>query len=225
MIKKKHIALILILSLFSVDNVYAEDCKMDLIQEFKKVENRYKINYRYNIEKKSYTLILNYSTSKDYEYKTYDMENIECEQINTTTKECHGFKIGTYKYQIDGKNDECSQTVKVMDIEIKELKNYSNDQLCKGIEEFALCQKDYYKDIDYETFISRVKSYKKTKIEKEKLQEIKKQEEEKNALKNNVNTFIEKNKIQIIIVTIFIILVIISSIVMFKSARKSRRLE
>lgn len=225
MIKKKYIALIIILSLFSVDNVYADDCKMDLIQEFKKIENRYKINYRYNIEKNSYTLILNYSTSKDYEYKTYDMENIECEQINKTTKECHGFEIGTYKYQIDGKNDECSQTVKVMDIEIKELKNYSNDQLCKGVEEFALCQKDYYKDIDYETFISRVKSYKKTKIEKEKLQKIKKQEEEKNALKNNVNTFIEKNKIQIIIVTIFIILVIISSIVMFKSARKSRRLE
>ena len=225
MIKKKHIALILILSLFSVDNVYANTCNMRLIKEFKKISNNYNIDYRYNIEKESYTVILKYSTNSKFDYQIYGIDELECEQINSTTKECHNFKVGKYNYGIDGKNEECEQNVKVGEFEIKELKNYSNDPLCIGIEEFVLCQKDYYKDMEYETFVSRVNTYKKTKKEKEEKEEIIKKEEEKNALKNNIKTFIEKNKLEIIIVIIFIVLVTISTIVMIKSSRKSRRLE
>lgn len=223
--KRKYIALTLILSLLSMKNVYANECQMNLIRDFKKIENQYKIDYRYNIDKQSYTIILNYSTNKNYEYKTYDVENLECEQINITTKECHGFKPGIYRYQIDGENSECKQNVKVMNIEIKELNNYSNDPLCNGIEEFVLCQKDYYKDIDYETFVSRVNTYRKTKKEQEENEKMKQQESEKNNIANKIKEYIEENFVQIIIITMFIILIIISTIVIIKSSRKSRRLE
>lgn len=223
--KKKYIIFTLIPFLFCIDKVNANTCNMKIIKEFNKVSNIYKIDYKYNIEKESYTIILKYSANSIYEYLIYNTDKLECEQINSKTKECHGFKPGKYNYEIYGKNNECEETVTTGNFEIKELKNYSEDPLCEGIEEFVLCQKDYYKELEYETFVSRVNSYKKTKKEKEEKQKLEQEEKEKDELKNKVLTYIENNIIQIVIVVIFIIIVTISAIVMIKSARKSRRLE
>lgn len=222
--KKKYMALILILSLFCIDKVHAESCELKIIREFEKISSRYEVSYRYNIEKESYTLILKHSTNPNYTYKIYDIENIECEQINLTTKECHNFKPGRYSYAINGKNDECSTTVRGTYVEIKELQNYSSDPLCNGIEEFVLCQEDYYKELDYDTFVSRVNLYKKTKQEKTE-EKIKQQNTKEETVLSKIISFIEKNTIIILIVVILIISILIGTIVMIKSAKKSRRLE
>lgn len=225
MIKKRYIALTLMLSLLLGDKVYANSCQMNIIREFMTIENSYKVDYRYNMEKKSYTLILNYHKGKNFEYKIYDKDNIECEQINKTTKECHNFQPGKYEYEIYGKNDDCLQVVRVLEIEIKELNNYSNDPICSGIEEFVLCQENYYKEMDYETFVSRVNTYKKTKYEKQQKEETEEQENEKQEQQDKIKKYIEKNLNQIVIIVIFIILVIITLIVTIKKEKKSRRLE
>ena len=222
--KKKYILLAFILSLLWIDNVHAESCQIEIIRGFKNVENRYKVDYRYNVERESYTLILKHTKEKIYDYQIFGTKKYECEEINETTTECHDFNIGTYEYGIYGETSECKQTVKVGDIKIKELHNYSDDPLCKGIEEFALCQKDYYKDMDYDTFASRVNTYKKTKQEKVE-EEIKKQEEQKTSTTKKINSYIEENLVQIIVVIVFIVLVIISVAVGYKTTRKSRRLE
>lgn len=232
--KRKYLLLTLIVSLLCINKVSAEECLMKIINDFEEVENRYKVDYRYNVERQSYTLIFNYAPNNIYDYRIYEVkgsnheqekvENIDCEQISETTKECHGFKIGTYRYEIYGKNNECEQTVRGIEIEVKELQNYSNDPLCEGIEEFVLCQKDYYKEMDYETFVSRVNTYKKTKQEKIE-EEIKKQEEQKPSTTKKINSYIEENLVQIIVVIIFIILLTISILVEYKITRKSRRLE
>lgn len=223
--RKKYITLTVMLSLLGMNNVYAESCNMEIIQDFQGIKNIYEIDYKYSIEQKSYTIILKYSTNSIYEYQIYDIENIECKKINNTTKECYNFKPGKYSYEVYGKNSSCKQTVKIGDFEIKELKNYSTDPLCDGIKEFVLCQGDYYKDMDYETFVSRVKTYKRTKQEKIEKENLQKQEEEKNKTQKQIKTYIEENLIQIIIIIIFIILVTITSIVGYKTIRKSRRLE
>lgn len=228
--KKKYITFSVLLSLLCMNNVYAENCNMEIIQDFQGIQDIYKINYRYNVENESYTIILKYSTNPTYEYKIYDkdrkeIKDLECNNINSTTKECHYFKPGTYKYDIYGENNTCRQTVKIGDIQIKELKNYSTDPLCKGIEEFVLCQKDYYKDLDYETFVSRVNIYKKTKQEKIEKENIQRQEEQKNAKKNQIKEYIEENLVQIIIIVVFVILLIVTLVVGYKTMRKSRRLE
>ena len=163
MTRKKYLILTAMLSLLCVNNVHANTCNMEIIRDFQEIKNIYEINYKYDVEKSSYTIILKYSTNPIYEYQIYNVENLECEKTNNKTKECYNFKPGKYSYEIYGKNNNCKQTVKVGDFEIKELKNYSNDPLCDGIEEFVLCQEDYYKDISYETFVSRVKTYIKTK--------------------------------------------------------------
>jgi len=227
MIKKRYIALALMLLLINLNSngVYANSCKMDIIKEFANVENSYKVSYRYNIEKQSYTLILNYHKDKNFEYKIYDKEDIECEQINKTTKECHNFQPGKYGYEIYGENENCLQVVKVLEVEIKKLSNYSTDPICNGIEEFVLCQEDYYKEIDYETFISRANTYKRTKQKKQQKEEIEKQQNQNKKQQAKIKIYIEENLSQIIITGVFIILVIITIIVTIRTEKKSRRLE
>lgn len=211
------------LSLLSINKVYAT-CELDIIQRFEEISNHYKVNYRYNTEKKSYTIILKHAPNENYSYLLYDTDNLECEDINKTTRECHNFDVGKYEYEIYGENNKCKQTVKVASVEIKQLNNYSDDPLCNGIEEFTLCQADNYKDIDYETFVKRANIYKKSKQETLD-EEEKKQQEEGKITVNKISEYIRENLIQIIIITVFIILIAITCVITIKSSRKSRRLE
>ena len=50
--KKKYIAFSIMISLLCINNVYAEDCIMNIIQDFQGIENLYNIDYKYDIEKK-----------------------------------------------------------------------------------------------------------------------------------------------------------------------------
>ena len=218
--RKKYITFTLMLSLLCMNKTYAA-CTQEEIDEFKKVEDEYKITYEFN------------KVSKDYTIKLYNLEpekyglSIELQGSNesllktsTINEIIHeNVKPGEYNVEIKGITKDCKDTMKKVYLNLPKYNIYSEDELCKGIEEFVLCQQTYEKEIDYDTFVSRVNTYKKTK-EKQSIEDKPKPKE-----KLQIVEYIKENLVEIIIVLTFVILLTITIIITLKSARKSRRLE
>lgn len=220
MIKNKIIILIISLSLFMPSTIYA-DCTKEEINNFKKIEDDYKITYEFNKETKLYTLTFYSPNPELYDFTIDESFLPNCTEIDNTTINCSNIYYGDYNFEVVGVTEECNMSFKKIKLSLPKYNKYSEDPLCEGIEEFVLCQPTYDKDIDYDTFVSRVNSYKKNhqKIENDK--EIKEEVKEQ----NEIIKYIKDNLFQIIIITIFIILVIITIILTAKSIKKSRRLE
>lgn len=222
--KKRYIALTLILSLLCIDKTYAA-CTEQAKAEFEKIKDQYKITTTYNSENKTYTMRIEEGAPDKYSYVFTIDYQYSCKEISNTVTECTGLKNGTSFYAtIIGKTNQCSGFVKEELIELERYNQFYGDPLCEGIEEFVLCQEMYDKEIDRETFESRVEIYKESK--EEKVEEEKKQQElEKKDIIGKISSYIKENLIQVIIIVVFIVLIIVSSIVAIKSLRKSRRLE
>ena len=219
----KYIPLTAMLFLSCITNTYAA-CTQDEINEFKRIEDDYKVTYDFNKNTKKYTLRFEAPLPDKYYYEMSASENIVCQGINETTIECDGFLADTYEIVIVGMTEKCNDTLKTTTLTLPKYNEYSEDPLCEGIEEFVLCNPTYDKEIDYDTFVSRVETYKRTKNKNENINNDN-DTGNNNKLLNNMKTYIEENLIQIIIVTVFIILVVITTIITAKSIRKSRRLE
>ena len=222
MIKKKHIALFLILSLFSIDNVYADGaCNNDDKKEFREYSKDFKVTYEFNLETKDYT-VTTYNPKPDkYRYViTEDEFYDKNEQIIDNKTIYTGISPGKYIIKILENEGGCRSILKEIEIDMPKYNIYYQDPLCEGIEEFVLCQPTYKRDIDRETFEYRIKDYKNQKQEQANAE---KQEEK--ITKDKITNYIKDNLIQIIIIVVFILLVIITSIITIKTTRKSRRLE
>ena len=209
----------IILFLICITNTYAA-CTQEEINEFKKIEDEYTIKYEFNKDTKDYTITFNAPLPEKYTYQFN--EDIDIKNLEMTTET--NFKIskvtpGEHQIEIMGITKECLGIIKTITLKLPEYNNYSEDLLCEGIEEFVLCQPTYDKDIDYDTFVSRVNTYKKSKEKKQNNKII------QNEKDNKIIEYIKDNLIQIIIVAIFIVLVIITAYIMIKSIRKSRRLD
>lgn len=221
--RKKYIALTLILSLFSVDNVYAS-CTKELEKEFLKIKSQYKTTTTFDSNTKTYTAKIEKAINDNFAYASAIISEYECEKISDTVTECYGIKPGTTLYaNVIGTTDNCGGILKQDVIELDNLNKYYNDPLCEGIEEFVLCQETYGREIDRETFEYRIKTYKESK--QQKIEEEQKKNEEESNILNKITTYIKENIIQTIIIVVFIILAIISTIVMINTSKKSRRLE
>lgn len=222
--KKRYIALILILSLLSMNKAYAA-CTQEEISGFEDVEDEYKITYEFNKETKDYTLKFSSPKPDMYDYVIYSAVDFECKDLDEDhmKSECYNVPINEYILEIVGQTDSCNDVLKTFTLKLPDYNNFSEDPACEGIEEFYLCQPTSEEKVDYDTFISRVNTYKRTKAEKEELVEQKK--EGNNELLEEVMSYIKENLIQIIIIAVFIVLVVISTIVTYKSVKKSRRLE
>lgn len=221
--KKKYIAFPLMLSLLCINNVYA-DCIQEEIDEFKKIKDDYKVTYKFNKETKDYTLLFDNPSPDLFDYIIYIEGNIKCEDINQTRTEsaCYNIPIDEYKIEVVGITESCKDVFKTIALKLPKYNNYSEDPICEGIEEFVLCQPTYDKEIDYDTFVSRVNTYKKSK-NKENIDEPT-TKKEANSIEKIVQ-YIQENLINVIIITVFIILITISIIVTYKSSKKSWRLE
>ena len=221
--KKKYIAFSMMLSLLCMNNVYA-DCTQETINEFKKIKDEYKVTYKFNKDSKDYTLLFDNPSPDLFDYVIYIPGKIKCEDTNTTRTEsaCYNIPIDEYKIEVVGITETCKDVFKTITLKLPKYNNYSEDPLCEGIEEFVLCQPTYDKEIDYDTFVSRVNTYKTTK-NKEKVDESKNEKEISTIGK--IIEYIQENIVNAIIITIFIVLLIISVIVLYDSSKKSRRLE
>lgn len=217
--KKKYLALTLMLSLLCISKTYAA-CTDEQINEFKKIEDEYKVTYEFNKSTKDYTVTFYTAYPEKYAYVP-DEAIVSKKFVDATENEFTFSEVppGNYTIEIIGLIDKCDGVLKTITLKLPKYNAYSEDALCEGIEEFYLCQPTYEKEVDRETFESRVNTYKKSK-EKQELEEVEGPEEE-----NKITEYVQENLIQIIIVAIFIVLVIITTIITAKSIRKSRRLE
>lgn len=221
--KYKYFILTIILFLICISNTYAA-CTQEEINEFKKIEDQYKITYEFNKSTKDYTVTFDGVEPKKYVFSIKSGEPItNCKKINDYKTECYNVKKGNYIIETKGTTDSCKDTLKTITLNLKGYNKYHEDPMCDGIEEFVLCQETYDKEIDYDTFVSRVETYKRTK---QKEEDNKPNIIEKKETKIEIIVkYLKENIIPLIIVFIFIILVIITIIVIAKSVKKSRRLE
>ena len=218
MIRKKYLILTAMLSLLCINKTYAA-CTQEEINEFKKIEDEYKITYEFNLSTKDYTVTFNGINIQKYEYHfdtKLNLKNYVSSTENSVT--FSNIKPGEYANEIYGTTKECNSLLKKINLKLAKYNKYYGNPLCEGIEEFVLCQPTYDKEIDKETFESRVNTYKKMKNDNQETPNVETEE-------NEILSYIKDNLVQIIIVTIFVILVIITTIVTAKSIKKSRRLE
>lgn len=208
----------------------------DCISDFKEIEKDFKITYEYNEETDDYTI-----TFFNPSYERYSYAQTSWEEIRNSKRIANGksqtiivehYKDTKYYYKIKSLYEGCNQvTVKEDTIELKNYNPYSDSPLCEGNEEFVLCQKDYDKKIDEETFKSRLDTYIKTKEEKESSTAEEKNDNNSNTKETSNNivkkatSYIETHLTEIIIAVTVIVILIIAAILYIKKIIKGRRLE
>ena len=216
--KSKYLLTTLSLFIMLPSITYAE-CTSEEIKHFKEIEDEYKYSYEFDSQTKKYNIRFYSEEPDNYDFGIMNTRNLDCTINDEKTFECKNVEPGTYEVIISGRTDSCNEVLKKEKIKLAKYNEYSDDPLCEGIEEFVLCQETYDKNIDYETFESRVNTYRKTK---------KNHETDMNAKEQNKSKFvyfIGNNLFKIIIVGIFIIAVIVSVALSLKSIKRSRRLE
>lgn len=207
--------------------------KADCQSDFKAIEDQFKVTYTYDINTDEFTITLINPNFHTYSYlfdELYESSErvVENEKITATIKK---YKKTSYTYSIYGIKGECSlQKLKEETIELKKYNKYAESDLCKGNEDFALCQKDYDKQISNETFESRLETYKQSvqkNDDKEKNTDTNEQKvnENKNNFLNNVINYAKENALYLIFIVIFSLIIIATIVTYTKSIIKSRRLE
>jgi len=224
--KIRYTILTIVTFLACITNTYAA-CTQEEKDAFKRVEDKYTIKYEIDRTTKKYTLYLERAKPDKYEFVIYTDESIKCEDVSDTLSKCYPFASGEHEFSVAGQTESCNDILKTTIIKLPKYNTYADDPLCQGIEEFVLCNPVYDKEIDRESFESRVATYKKNKLKNELENEKSKNEKDNqnNEYITKILDYIKENMVQIIIIIVFIILVVITLIVTAKSIRKSRRLE
>ena len=218
---KKFLIFTLVSLIVNTNIIYAQ-CTTKDTEYFKSIEDKYQITYDFDKETKTYTLNLSYGDISSFSYVILG-DNID--DINSTVTK---FKIiitnvtpGEYIIHIAGATESCNDIVKTEEITIPKYNEYAFDPACEGIEEFVLCSPTYDKELDYNTFISRVNSYKKSKANNDnKKDNIEEKPTITEWLKNNSQYIIYG-----VIGIIGLIIIIIIVKVIYNRERKRRRLE
>lgn len=204
-------------------NIIYADCTVEERKHFKEIEDEYKVTYEFNKDTETYDITLFNPEPETYDYLIFDEKIFEkCETINENETKCKNIPSQDINMEIVGITDTCTDSFKEVVIYLLKRNNYWEDPLCEGIEEFVLCQPTYDKEIDYDTFVSRVNTYKKTK-QREAAKED--NDKKQNSILNKAFDFIKENIFQLIVGIIFIIVIIVTIILTAKSIRKRRRLE
>ena len=213
--------------------VYA-DCASD----FKAVEKGFKVTYKYNEDTDDYTV-----TFINPDFNRYSFAQTSAEEIkkskrrisgNTLTTIVEHYKGTKYYYTIQALYGQCNGVaVKEETIEFKKYNPYADSPLCVGNEDFVLCQKEYDKEIDEETFKSRLDTYIKTKNEtKNESSSSDDKDSNKSSIEKTTKNIVEKttnffeeNLTIIIIVAVVIVALIIGGVFLIRKSIESRRLE
>ncbi len=222
--KFKYLTLTILLSSLCLSQVSAS-CTKEEIDAFKEIEDEYTVTYEFDKETKTYTLYLTNPNMKSYAYE-HNIEKYEkVTKTDESTMKIIGISAGEYILSVRGNNESCNNKLKTFNIKLNKYNSYSEDELCNGIEEFVLCQETYEKEIDYDTFVSRVNTYKKTKKQEESKIEEKDDVEAKQSTINKLTDYLRNNYTKIIIIITFVVLLIITIVISTESIKKSRRLE
>ena len=218
---KKNIYLFTTIFIFLLlPSVIYADCSDEIINEFKEVEDEFKLAYEYNKETETYNIKIYNPNPEKYLYIPID-EKVQnkCTNIEENDITCEAIPADNYTFLIISTDNTCTDALKSVFLNLNNVNKYWNDPLCEGIEDFVLCDPTYDKDITYEDFVSRVETYKKTNHQKEK------QESKNKDSENKVIEYISNNYQIITIMIAAAIALVLIVILIAKKAQKSRRLE
>lgn len=226
MLKRKYLVFLLMLFILFSSKAYAS-CTESELKEFNDLES--KIKATYYIENNQYIFKIYNPAPTLFKYDIYSTARIQCEVIDDNNMTCVSADEIKYDIIVIGKN--CKDTVEAP--EVKKYNKFSESELCNGIEEFALCQPDYEKEITEEEFKSRVETYKKSLTKgdnskdtsNESKNDNSKNDEEKVSIFDKIINYINSHLVIIIAISIFVILATVAIILKVKSFKKSRRLE
>lgn len=218
----KKIIMITLVSLIVNTNIIYAECTTKDTEYFKSIEDKYQVSYEFNKDTRTYTLILTYEDASSF---TYGLDGLEIKDTDIKFSDNKllivNLNPGQYTIYVVGASDSCNDIFKTEEITLPQYNQYAYDPACEGIEEFALCSPTYDKYLDYNTFISRVNSYKKNKTNNTTPDNnVKEENTVLEWLKDNYMYFIYAT---IGIVVLLIIILIIKTI--YNNERKRRRLE
>ena len=218
---KKIITIILVSLIINTNIIYAE-CTTEEQEYYKSIEDKYQTTYVFDKESRTYTMTLTYGDMSTFSY-TIDNDAIEYANTEVLADRIVISNLipGKYGISVVGVTNSCNDVFKTDEITLPEYNQFAYDPICEGIEEFVLCSPTYDKEIDYDTFISRVNSYKKNKANQDKTDN---NTEEKPTIKE----WFKDNYIYFIYAIIGIIVLIIIALiikVIYNHERKRRRLE
>lgn len=219
--KKKYIILASVLFLFNLTPISAA-CTEEELKEFKKIEDKYTVKYEIDKSTKTYNLYFNSENKNKFSYRIYADNDFECNSIDDKKTKCKSFPNGEYEIIVVGQTQTCNSILKTINLKLPKYNIYADDQLCDGIEDFVLCNPTYDKDIDYNTFVSRVNTYKKNHREEKKEETF--QNKPTKVVDKGIS-YLKEHMIEIIVITLFTVLILITIVLTIKQHRKSRRLE
>lgn len=217
--------LLTIFSLFILlPNVANADCTKEELNYYKMISDNYEITNTFNKDSKTYDVRLYAPEAQKY---SYDYDSMK-EYVYGASEDGRAIEImatnvpsGTYTIDVIGVTDTCDSVLETVNLKLNPYNYYSEDPLCEGIEEFYLCRPTYGKEVDYDTFVSRVNTYRKNHGSDKKEE----QKEEENVVINKITEFITNNIFEIIAIIAFIVVITVTIILTTKSIKKRRRLE
>lgn len=218
---KKVITIILVSLIINTNIIYAE-CTTEEQEYYKSIEDKYQTTYVFDKESRTYTMTLTYGDISTF---TYTIDNDAIEYANTEVLAdrivISNLIPGKYGISVVGVTNSCNDVFKTEEITLPEYNQFAYDPICEGIEEFVLCSPTYDKELDYDTFISRVNSYKKNKASQDKT-------DNNTEEKPTVKEWFKDNYMYFIYAIIGIVVLLIIALiikVIYNHERKRRRLE
>lgn len=216
----KKIGLIMFMSFIINVNIIHAECTKEDTNYFKSIEDKYKVSYTFDKDTKTYKMYLSYSDPSAFLYDItgdgIDNATIDMNEENIILS---NLASGNYYISIIGVSNSCTDTFKTINLTLPQYNIYSEDPICRGIEEFVLCSPTYDKEIDYNTFISRTNAYKKQKEKEDNQKDDTIQEE------NKIIKYIEEYYIYVIVSVLLLVVAILLIVKIYNKARQRRRLE
>lgn len=212
--KKVLSTLIFIISFFIFLPTSNASCTYKRLSDLKKLASNVNVTYTYNIVNNKATFDIRFAnlTSDIYLYDTFnDKKYIAIGEI-TLKNFTDGAK---YRFFINSNDKDCKDDSLITKyVTLPKYNIFYGDEICKGIEDYALCQKWGSFNVEvYSDYITQIKKYKASLVEKE---DVKVTEKEETVIEKVVDFFINYY--------IFILpaIIIICSILIVYLARKDK---
>lgn len=223
----KHIKYILLMFIFLIFplNAYAK-CSDEDKNLYNQYKDKFKVEKTFNKDTLTYNVKF-YNPMPDsfkYDGNFISSDIYSCIDDNNGIITCDRGYVGNYIIRVVGITPNCNDELDKFELELS-FNKYYNNPICEGIEDFVLCDPTYGKEIDYDTFVSRVNTYRRTKTEEQSKIEEEPKENKVKVFFENILEFTEDNLGLIILAVVAIIILIILIIMIIKSYKKRWKLE
>lgn len=212
----KKIMIIFLLALFiPVAKVEGYYCTYSEIARLKKIAANINVSYDY-IEKNNSAIFSVTLVNLNREVYIVDATTSNTYRYNGDELTISNYNSGsTIQYYVYPVNSDCDdQLLYTIRLVLPSYNSYYKDEICKGIEEYTLCQKWSSHNLNYNEFKNRVTNYK----------ESQKIEEKPNQNPDNDNDSLLHVLISLLVeyyYIILIVLILISSFGIYKLNKKS----